>query len=58
MQLSFLGQAYEAPTTPGESFESEQTASFMGKKYKMQQHSVHARSAATALTYRGARYSR
>jgi len=58
MQLSFLGQAYEAPTTPGESFESQQIASFMGKKYKMRHHSIHTRAASTTLTYRGTHYIR
>jgi|GEM_PF-1241935 len=57
MRLSFLGNSYEAPSTPVESMETEQMASFMGKKYKVQRHTVSHRSAFASFKYRGVDYT-
>jgi len=57
MHLSFLGNAYEASNTPVESIETEHTASFLGKKYKVHKHVVHQRTEPSAMKYRGVRYT-
>ena len=58
MQLSFLGQSYQASIPAVEATETNETATFLGKRYVRKQFSVNQRQqSATELTYRGVRYS-
>lgn len=57
MRLSFLGNSYEAPTSPAPSSDSEQTATFLGRPYKVQQHTTSQRAESASLKYRGVDYS-
>lgn len=58
MQLSFLGQSYQASMPSVEATETNETATFLGKRYIRKQFSVNQRQqSATELTYRGVRYS-
>ena len=59
MQLSFLGQSYEASTPAIEATETSETLTFRGKSYAQKQYNIHQRQQiASELTYRGVRYSR
>ncbi len=59
MQLSFLGQSYEASMPTVEATETRETATFLGKRYARKQFTVSQRQQpASELTYRGARYRR
>ena len=59
MQLSFLGQSYEAALPTVEATETSETATFLGKSYARKQYAVSQRhQPASELTYRGVRYSR
>ena len=59
MQLSFLGQAYEAIQPEIAATATPETATFLGKRYRTKQFTVtQHQGATTELTYRGVRYSR
>lgn len=59
MQLSFLGQSYEASFPTVDVAEAPETGTFLGKHYIKKQFNVDQYVAATSeLTYRGARYRR
>lgn len=59
MQLSFLGQTYEASMPAVEATETQETATFLGKRYVQKQFNVSQRQQPKAeLTYRGVHYSR
>ncbi len=59
MQLSFLGQSYEASTPAIEATETSETLTFRGKSYAQKQYNIHQRQQIAAeMTYRGVRYSR
>jgi len=59
MQLSFLGQTYEASVPSIEAIETTETATFLGRRYLKKQFTVTQRHQPTAqLTYRGIDYSR
>lgn len=58
MQLSFLGQSYEASIPTIETTETAETATFLGRRYARKQFNVsHRQQPATELTYRGVRYT-
>ncbi|MEM1281455.1 MAG: DUF4278 domain-containing protein [Cyanobacteria bacterium P01_H01_bin.152] len=58
MQLSFLGQSYEASLPAVEATETNETATFLGKRYTRKQFTASQRQQpASELTYRGVRYS-
>ncbi len=58
MQLSFLGQTYEASTPAIAATETNETLTFRGKSYAQKQYSVQQRQQATTeLTYRGIHYT-
>lgn len=59
MQLSFLGQPYQASTPAIETTETEATLTFLGRRSKVKQYNVtqHHPSGDT-LTFRGCRYTR
>jgi hypothetical protein len=58
MQLSFLGQSYNASLPTIEATETSETGTFLGKTYVRKQFNVSQRQQPTAeLTYRGVRYS-
>ena len=58
MQLSFLGQSYEASTPAIEATATNETATFLGKSYARKQYNVSQRQQPAAeMTYRGVRYS-
>ncbi|MEM1280501.1 MAG: DUF4278 domain-containing protein [Cyanobacteria bacterium P01_D01_bin.6] len=59
MQLSFLGQSYNASTPAIEAIATSETATFLGKPYARKQYNIHQRQQPTSeMTYRGVRYSR
>ncbi|HEY9889623.1 MAG TPA: DUF4278 domain-containing protein [Candidatus Obscuribacterales bacterium] len=59
MQLSFLGQSYEASMPAVEATETSEKATFLGKSYIRKQFNVTQRhQPGTELTYRGVHYSR
>lgn len=58
MQLSFLGQSYEASMPVVDATETNETATFLGKRYVRKQFNVSFRQPTAELTYRGVRYSR
>ena len=59
MQLSFLGQSYEASTPAIEATETSETLTFRGKSYAQKQYNIHQRQPIAAeMTYRGVRYGR
>lgn len=59
MKLSFLGQSYEASTPKIEATKTSETLTFRGKSYVQKQYNIHQRQQlASAMTYRGVRYSR
>jgi hypothetical protein len=59
MQLSFLGQSYEASIPAITVTETAETATFLGQRYVRKQANISRRSQpSTELTYRGVRYSR
>ena len=59
MQLSFLGQSYEATLPTVEAMETGETGTFLGKSYARKQYTISQRQQPTTeLTYRGVRYSR
>lgn len=61
MQLSFLGQSYNAalPAIEAtETTETTETATFLGKTYVRKQFNVHQRQQPSSeLTYRGLKYT-
>jgi hypothetical protein len=57
MQLSFLGQSYEASTPAIEPHTTGETATFMGRPYFRKQIAVAHRQQPADLTYRGVRYT-
>jgi len=58
MQLSFLGQSYEAAIPPVKTTATSETATFLGKSYARKQYHVHSRQQPLGeLTYRGVHYS-
>ncbi|HIK44142.1 MAG TPA: DUF4278 domain-containing protein [Leptolyngbyaceae cyanobacterium M65_K2018_010] len=58
MQLSFLGQSYQASTPAIETSLTGETATFLGKPYPRKQYNITHRQEASELTYRGVRYTR
>jgi hypothetical protein len=59
MQLSFLGQPYEAPTPVVGVSETQETITFMGKPYARKQYHVEQPQAVPEeLTFMGQRYVR
>jgi hypothetical protein len=59
MQLSFLGQTYEASFPPVAATETPETGIFRGQSYPRKAFTVGAHSPSPArLTYRGVRYIR
>jgi hypothetical protein len=59
MELTFLGQRYETSMPPVEAIETNETGTFLGKRYVKKQFNVTQRHQPTAeLTYRGVRYTR
>lgn len=58
MQLLFLGQSYEASLPAIEATTTQETATFLGKRYARKQFNVSQYQQPTKeLTYRGIRYS-
>lgn len=58
MQLSFLGQSYQASLPAITATEMNETATFLGKHYVRKQFNISQRQQlSTELTYRGVRYS-
>ena len=58
MQLSFLGQSYEASNPAIEATATNETATFLGESYARKQYNVSQRQQPAAeMTYRGVRYS-
>lgn len=58
MQLSFLGQPYEASFSAIEAVETTKSATFLGQRYLKKQFNVSQRQPTAALTYRGVPYQR
>ncbi|HEY9737289.1 MAG TPA: DUF4278 domain-containing protein [Trichocoleus sp.] len=59
MQLSFLGNAYDASTPAVEARETAETVTFLGRSSKVKQFNVAQRQQPTAeLTFMGRRYTR
>ena len=59
MQLSYLGQPYEAHSPAIEAFEIPETATFMGKPYALKQYQVEQPPMPPEeLTFMGQRYVR
>ncbi|MDB9528542.1 DUF4278 domain-containing protein [Oscillatoria sp. CS-180] len=59
MQLSFLGQPYEASLPTVEATETSETATFLGQRYARKQFNISQRQqSAIELTYRGIHYNR
>jgi hypothetical protein len=59
MQLSFLGNTYDASFPIIEASETQETARFLGKQYAKKQFNVTQRQQSPAtMIYRGVRYIR
>jgi len=58
MQLSFLGQTYEASVTRIDAMETREKATFLGQQYTRKQVTAALHQPTAELTYRGVRYSR
>lgn len=57
MQLSFLGQSYQASFPAVEAAETTETATFLGKRYLRKQFNVSQHQQSTfERTYRGVHY--
>lgn len=57
MKLSYRGIPYQPTTLTVEATETEQTAQFLGKSYKVLQGNVAHRHGSTQLRYRGIVYN-
>lgn len=58
MQLSFLGQAYDASLPEVSAITTSETGTFLGRSYVRKHYTVAQRRASTEeLTYRGRRYT-
>ena len=58
MNFTYRGIAYQAPIAGIETHETGQTATFLGKTYKMKQTQITYRQPIAELTYRGICYIR
>lgn len=59
MRLSFLGKSYTASIPDIEAIDSQEIATFMGRRYTRKQFNVPERyQPKTTLTYRGIKYTR
>lgn len=58
MQLSFLGQAYDASLAAVSAITTSETGTFLGRPYARKHYTVAQRRTSTEeLTYRGRRYT-
>ncbi len=59
MQLSFLGQSYEASNTAVDGIETQEQLTFLGKHYNRKEYTVARRSQKSmTLTFMGRQYTR
>lgn len=58
MNLIYRGHAYHAPIAGIDAIESPQSATFLGRAYRIKHASVSPQAVGEQLTYRGVRYSR
>lgn len=59
MKLSFLGQSYEASTSTIDPVETDETLTFLGKRYNRKQYNVSQRQhLPIELTFLGRHYIR
>ncbi|MEO0536611.1 MAG: DUF4278 domain-containing protein [Cyanobacteria bacterium P01_A01_bin.123] len=58
MNFIYRGVAFNAGVTGTPAQETEQTGTFLGKRYQMKQAQVAHRRSATELKYRGVSYTR
>lgn len=58
MQLSFLGKPYIASTSTVEVVETQETATFLGRAYRVKQYNTaQAQQPARELSFMGRRYT-
>ena len=58
MKLVYRGIAFQAPPAGTATTETGETGTFLGQPYSIKQAQIAQRHSSTALTYRGARYTR
>lgn len=57
MRLSFLGNSYESSNPTVETTTTEAPGTFLGNRFKLQQHNLSQRAQPMPLKYRGIDYS-